>query len=225
MTVKGMTYNIDSTDTASIRIKIYSGKKKYFYRFYPAGGKSLLHREGSKKIYSVEVSGTQRADLNDVFSDNPDHWQDRTVLDLLPEEIAYVKVEHQGSPEKDFVLRTENTIPALYEPDGTTKIADDLVDREELNMYIGYFMNIFFDYSIRSKLPAGIEFSELPEYIVTVTSTTGETTKVSVFPVYREKIEDIYNAGIMINDNPRMLVTRYVAFDLLLRSKKDFFKK
>ena len=225
MTVKGMTYNIDPSDTASIRIKIHSGKKKYFYRFYPAGGKSLLHKEGSKKIYSVEVLGTRKADLNEVFYDDPDHWQDRTIIDLLPDEIKFVKVEHPGSPENDFVVRVNNKIPSLYESDGNTNIPDDLVDIEELNMYTSYFMNIFFDYTIRAKLPAGVEIAESHRYVVTITSVTGETIKLSVFPIYREKVEDIFNAGIRTNDNHRMLVARYVAFDLLLRNKKDFFRK
>ncbi len=227
MTIRGISKNLELNDhdTSSVRIKIFAGKRKYFFRFYPANGNNLLHREGSKKIYSVELSGADADKLSKVFSDNPDNWRDRTIIDLLPDEIFMVKVLHPHSLNEDFVIRMENKIPLLFESDGKTRIPDQIVDHEKLLMYVSYFINIFYDYSIQDDLPAGYSFAESPDYIITIIPVSADSVKMAVFKFFKDNKVDIFKAGIKLNDNPQILVTRYIAIDLILRKKSDFFKR
>ena len=226
MSVKGISNNINPEDTSiSSSVGIYSGRKEYLFRFYPAGGKNLLQKKDSRKIFSLEVPGSPQADLEEVLSDDTDHWRNHVLIDFLPDEISEIMVMHPGNPSEDFIVRFENNIPVLYEPDGSTKVTPEMVNSEKLMMYVTYFMNIFYDKSGIENVPSAKTLSELPDYIVSVYSNSGEKVKLSVFPLYDEKGNaDIFNAVLKINDDPEILVTRYIVIDLILRKKGDLIK-
>ena len=218
--VKGISYNIENSDSLSSRIKIFTGGKKYFYRFYSANGKNLIHREGSKKIYSVEIAGSSEVNLSEVFSTNPDHWRDHTIIDYLPEELQVIKVEHPEFPRNNFVIKFENNIPILFDDDGV-KIRDEEVNSTKLSMYVTYFMNIFYDYSLNTNT-TNITIGKSPDYIINITSIKGDTDTLSVYPVYIENSIDLFNAVVKVNSKEPLLMTRYIVIDLILRKKSDF---
>ena len=219
--VKGISYNIENTDSLSSNIKIFSGGKKYFYRFYSGGGKNLIHNEGSKKVYSVEIPGSSEVNLSEIFSTNFDYWRDHTIIDYLPEELQVIKVEHPEFPQNNFVIRFENNIPILFDGDGIMKIPHEEVDSTKLSMYVTYFMNIFYDYSLNINTE-NITIGKSPDYIITITSIKGDTDALYVFRIYKEDDIDLFNAVLRINNQESMLLTRYIVIDLILRKKSDF---
>jgi hypothetical protein len=225
MSVRGISYNLDSSGTASVKIRIYLGRKKHFFRFYPANGNNLIHREGSKKIFSMEISGNSKMNLSQVFSDDPDYWKDRTIMDFLPDEISTIKVEHPANPGNDFIIRVENKIPVMFERDGINRIPPEMLDSEKMNMFISYFINIFYDYTLRNIQPTWQTIAESPAYIISVTPFTGSTVKMSVYPLMQDGKADIFRAGIRLNDQKELVVVRYIAIDLVLRKKSDFFAR
>lgn len=221
--VKGISYNIESSDTALVKIRIYAGKKKYFYRYYPADGNNLIHREGSKKIYSVEISGHSEMDLSQVFSDDPDYWKDRMIMDFLPDEISVIEVRHPADPGNDFMIRMENKVPVMYESDGRMRIPSEMLDPEKMNMFSSYFINIFYDYTLKNTQTEWQSVAQTPSHIISVTPLTGRTVKIAVYPLYKNGSPDIFRVGIRMNDQQELLVARYIAIDLILRKKSDFF--
>ena len=223
MQVKGISYKADSSVKASVKIRIYSGRKKHFFRFYPADGNNLIHREGSGKIFSVEISGHTETDLSQVFSDDPDHWKDRMIMDFLPDEISVIEVRHPANPGNDFMIRMENKVPVMYESDGSTRIPPGMLDPEKMNMFTSYFINIFYDKTLKNSDSEWQSAAEIPSHIITVTPVTGNAVKMAVYPLQKEGSTDIFRAGIRMNDQQELLVARYIAIDLILRKKSDFF--
>jgi len=223
MNVRGISYNLDMKDSISLKIRIFAGKKKHLFRYYPAGGNDLIHREGDNKIYSVEVTGASKVTLSEILSDEPDYWKDHSIMDFLPGEISMIKIEHPSAPVNDFILRMENNSPVLYEPDGKTIIPTEKLDSIKINMFTSYFINIFYDNPAHGQLTAGHYFDDTPEYIITVVPFKGDPVRMSVFPLYRDNQADIFKVGIRIDENPEMFMARYIAIDLILRKKSDFF--
>jgi len=224
MGIRGISYDMSFNDSISRRIHIFSGRKKHFFRFYHSENKYLLHKEGSKKIFSVEVTGSSKADLSEVFSDDPDHWRNRIIMDLLPEEISLISISHTGKPEYDFMVRMENHVPVLYEPSGSEAFKPEVTDTEQLNRYMSYFLNIFYEYGYRGEKNENISFSSDPEYVISVTPVSREKITLSVYSLFREGKKDIFFAGVKVDDNPQMLVIRYIAIDLILARKSDFIR-
>jgi hypothetical protein len=225
MSVSGISNDLNDYDSSSIRIRVFSGKEKDLFRFYPAKDKNLIHREGAKSIFSVELPGASTREISNVFSDDENYWRDRLIMDLLPDEISMIEVCYPRKKEDGFIIRVKDKIPCLYEPDGLTMISPEKTDTGSLKMYLSYFMNIYFDQSAKDGISPGLNFTPEPEYLIHVTPVTGKPLNISVYPILVSNQRDLFKAGIKLNNSSEMLIIRYIAIDLILGRKSDFIKK
>jgi hypothetical protein len=217
MSVKGINSNPDISDVKAIRVKIFEGRRKHFFRFYEIDGVAFMHKEGARKFYAIEVKGSPDIKLEEVINPDPDHWKDRTLLNLMSRDIREVSVLHPIQPEKDFLIRVSEGKPVLF--DGVGKeVPDSLADKEKLNFYLSYFTNVFYDYSEKT----GVQPEQDARWIIRIEDKAGKKSELMIFPLMNSTGEDMFRALVKYNGQPGYKVTRYMVLDLLLQEKEHF---
>jgi hypothetical protein len=217
MSIKGLSNIPDITDEKGLRVKIFGGKKKLFLRFYDINGGSFMHKEGSGKIYAVEVYGFPEIRPGEVISSDPDHWKDRTLLNLQPQEIKEIEVSHPSDPNKDFKIKLIEGKTMLFDGKGI-EIPENLTDKEKLNFYLSYFTNVFYDYTENSAVQPELD----PKWKIEVIDNSGKDYELTVFPIKTSSGTDMFKALVKYNDQPGFMVTRYMVLDLILQDIGHF---
>jgi hypothetical protein len=218
MSVKGINSKPDIAEGNAIRVKIYQGKKKHLIRFYLIDGISFMLKEGGSKLYAVEVSGFPNIKPEELIGTDPDHWRDRTLLDLQAGDIKTVSVIHSQKPENDFLIKVSDGKIQLFDVGGENEIPENLVDKEKLNFYLSYFTNVFYDSTLdTSKHP-----EQEPKWIIKVEDNSGKKYELVIFPLMTTGGEDFFKAIVKYNNQPDFKVTRFMVLDLLLQDKSHF---
>jgi hypothetical protein len=215
MRVKGISNNPDITDLKGLRIRISEGRKKHLLRFYVLDGISYIHREGGKKIYAVEVNGFPDIKPYQIITSDPDHWKDRTLLDLRAEEIREVKVLHPASPENDFTIRISAGKPVLFDRNGI-QVPDSTIDMEKLDFYLSYFTNVFYDSTL------DFESGVSPRWIIMVEDSKDRNFELQVFPLISGGKVDMFKTLVKYNNQQGYKLVRFMVLDLLLQDKGHF---
>ncbi len=218
MVVKGVSNIPVNEEGKGTEVKIFEGKGKNLIRFFEIDGKSFMQKEAGMKLYAVEIQGFPKINPAEIVSDDPDHWRDRTLLNLPFSSIKEITVLHPSSPDKDFHIKVIDDKPLLFDGSGQNKLPESLIDNEKLNFYLSYFMNVFYDRSYNSEIRPG----EKPMWIVRVEDTTGRKYELEVFPLRNGNGLDMFRALVKYNNQPGYKVTRYMVLDLILQEKEHF---
>lgn len=217
MSVKGISNMPDIKEEKGLRVKIFEGKNKLFLRYYEISGVSFMHKEGSGKIYAVEVNGFPDIRPGEVISSDPDHWKDRNLLNLQPEEINEIKVLHPSDPNNDFIIKLIEGKPVLFDGKGN-EIPENITDKEKLNFYLSYFTNIFYDYTEYLAVQPPFD----PKWIIKVKEYSGKEYELMVFAIKTSSGVDMFKSLVKYNDQPGYMVTRYMVLDLILQDLGHF---
>jgi hypothetical protein len=216
--VKGINSKPDITQGKGLRVKIFEGRKKHFLRFYEINGVAFMHKEGAGKLYAIEVTGFPGIKPAEVINSDPDHWKDRTLLNLLPGEIQSVCVLHPFNPESDFQIKVAEGKPVLFDGSGINEVPDSLTDKEKLDFYLSYFAHVFYDYTENAMVQPELS----ARWILKVEDNTGKKYDLMVFPIKTQAGVNMFTALVKYNDQPGYKVTRYMVLDLLLQDKGHF---
>jgi hypothetical protein len=220
MSVKGASINYDINESNSLRVKIISKREKLSLRFHDKDGAAFMYKEGSGKLYAVEVNGFPDIKLEEVISPDIDFWKDKTLLNLKPSEIAEISVLHPSHSEEDFAIKVKEGKIQLFDGEGN-EIPENLTDKEKLNFYMSYFTNVFYDSTENN--------TEIPDlkskWILKVQDNAGRKYVLTVFPVETKEGPDLYSALVKTDAMPGYKHTRFIVLDLLLQDKNHFLLK
>jgi hypothetical protein len=219
--IKGIQTSKEAINEEVIAVKVLGGRKKYQLRFYEIDGKSFIQKKAGGNLYTIEIIGFPNIKPAEVISHDPDHWRDKTMLNLQSGEIKEISIFHPSNPEKDFMIRVVNGKPGLFEGNGQKELPENILDREKLDFYMSYFTNVFYDYWLDSEVQPG----RLPTWIINVADTTGRNYILEVFPMESSSGTDMFRALVKYNDQAGLNVTRFMVLDLLLQDKEHFLLK
>ena len=199
------------------------------YTFLSADGKYLVRPEGSDLAYYVTLPGYDGLDLDLVFSDRTGHYLEKVLIDLVPSEIALIRVERSGSEPFAFTQDTRGGITCYRGGSQSPDPAPDpapVLDTLSIRLFFSYFTSI--RYERRSGIP--VEHLTGPEgeamiARLTVRSNGGEEHTLRIFP-FREKPgmePHMFLALVAFDDESEALVVNYIYLDVLMRDLSHYF--
>jgi hypothetical protein len=194
----------------AVRLSYASGAKELGkFQFVNAKNGAFVYADGSETAFAIEIPGFESLSLRKVFSDRFESYQLRLLVDLLPSEIAYVRVR----PLKDdayFVTQDDESQLRYYNENG-----DQVEDFDEysVRMLLTYFNGITYERvlgeedHVRAESVAGFE----------VKSKTDESHSFTVFEMYDEQGEvDVYRAAVRYNRGDELLLVKWCSIDLIV---------
>ncbi len=209
------------------KLSFFSGGKPVLqYEALSRDGRFLILPSGSAKAYAVSLPGYPELDLNQVFSEEENHYLDHVLLDLAPEEIRRVEVEKKGRSPFSFTRDADGKFSFEGAVPQSQPAGEDL-NQEALRMLFTYFS------SIRYEQRAG-ELQNLPDvedlknrWLATISVETmqGEkhSLKVCSLPGERGEKEHMFLALVYQNNSPEPLLVKYVYLDVLMRDFPAYF--
>ena len=193
------------------------------YNFVPVDGRYLVRPDGSDLAHDVTLPGYAGLQLDRVFSDRAGHYLEKVLIDLMPSEIALIRVERSGS--EPFALRQDTLGGITCTLDGT-RIPDHLLDTLSIRLLFSYFTSIRYEH--RSGIPVDSLLEQQAAEMMaslTVRSHHGEEHTLRIFP-FREKPGEephMFRALVAFDDEPGALVVNFIYLDVLMRDPSHYF--
>ena len=221
---------ISSRKIVPVKVRVYEKRKLlrsflvYKTQSNPYGDiMKMSERSKPFIVYVPEYEG----EIGSGFTLNELFWQTYTIFNLMPSEIASVNFENLADTSSSFSIFNKNRHLVLAGLGGEQKGWDSsLVTR-----YLSYFTFIPFEswaFDIGPEQKKKIE-SEKPVIIITVTTTLGKTT---VLTLWERMIDEM---GIKHKDTDRLFgktqnsdelfIIKYFDIDPLLKKRSYFFPK
>ncbi len=201
-----------------VSVRVYSGHRKVksfiVYHFNDPDYSSVFRKSAGSTPYLVYLPGYD-FDAGSVFTSETDYWRPFTVFEIMPSEIAKVKMDFSGDPSRSFVIFKDKGIAIL---EGTVSFDTIAVKR-----YISYFVNVPFE-SITTGLDKQGEASvagSSPVFTLTVTTNDGES---HVLRGWRRQYGTEADTDRLWGklDDGRLFVMRYLDIDPLLKKRSYF---
>lgn len=220
--IEGILTDISKLQDSCRRIEIRTPGGDLKLRFYFNERNAYLHHEGGRKIYRVGIKGNSEADLSDIFSDDPEHWQARVLVDIPPDDIAEITVIPSFPWKTGFsLIRKDSSI--LLASDDRVVHGQEEFNYEKAIMYFSYFRDIFYDEVVKNDSLADRLLKEDPFFTITVKTLDGQERKISIFQVYSsDGTKDIFNALVTINGSKQVFKVNFSVLDLLLGDFESF---
>jgi len=181
--------------------------------------------------FRMGVRGYKRRDLAALYATDERYWRDNLLLHYLPEQIEYISVQYNRDPAGTFHLArnkeggfemSTGTLPGEWFNPAATK----------LNQYLGYFYGVRFEgyADLQQGMLLKYEYSDDPDYVLEVSSTTGSRTILRLFPVFAADAAGIKKMDLnvlyaKIDDWDGMVVLKYLEIDPLLKDPDYFLSK
>jgi len=217
MEAKGMSDIAGIENQKAIRIKIFEGRRMQIVKCYQINDASFMIKEGSKKLYSVEVKGYPRIKPAEVINPNPDHWKEKMLLNLKASDIRQISLTYPSNPENNFQIKQTETKPILLDGNGI-EITDTRVDREKMDYYLSYFTNVFYDSSSDSEIQESID----AKWILKVEDISGKNYELKIYPLLKDGKQDMFLGLVKYNNERELKLTRFMVLDLLLQDRGHF---
>lgn len=232
---------VRSMTAENIKVEVYDRDGDAMSIFYVGGPATnsrgnYMRKEGSDNIYIVEIPGFDGM-LQTRFPTKVTEWQDKTVFDYQPGEIAAIDLFYEESPEASFNLMVVQRDSFLLSSPGNPEIVPGYVlDQRKIASYVNLFRDInaegFVNYlSNRDSIAQGTPYATL-----TVTDTSGQVNEVSFFRKavnQRTKVQmdqegrevpyDLDRAYALINDGRDLVLVQQFVFGKLFRTYRSFF--
>lgn len=244
--------DLSAWEEAGLKVLSFSsgGKPVLQYEALGSEGRFMILPSGSGKAYAVSLPGYPELDLNQVFSEEENHYLDHVLLDLLPEEIRRVEVEKKGSSPFSFTRDEagifsfkgavaedqsgelseslpEGQFEGQFEglPEGQSGGED--LNQEALRMLFTYFRSIRYEQKAGElqNLPGAEDLKERWLATITVETTAGEkhSLKVCSLPGEVGEEDHMFLAFVFHNNSPDALLVKYVYLDVLMRDFPAYF--
>ena len=196
------------------------------YRFAVRGEQTVVSLSGLDQNFLVSIAGYPDLNLDRVFSSSADHYREHLLIDLLPSEISHVQVELANGHAFRFT-QSENRDITCAPANAQTTLPSSSPDDLSTRLLFSYFT------SIRYEQRAGIT---VDEFTVTegingriatlqVGSYKGEEHTLQVYPYQVAPGEEaqLFQALVLYNNGPDMLVVNYIYLDVLMRDLTHYF--
>ncbi len=196
------------------------------YRFAAHGDHYEVSSSRSDQNFLVSIAGYPDLNLDRVFSSSVDHYREHLLIDLLPSEISYVQVELANGHAFRFTQR-ENGDITCSPANAKTTLPSGSPDNLSTRLLFSYFT------PIRYEKRAGItvdEFTDTEGFngriaTLQVGSYKGEEYSLQVYPYHFAPGEEahLFQALVLYNNGPDMLVVNYIYLDVLMRDLSHYF--
>ncbi len=209
----------------AVEVQFRKGKREAGHFFFaPSGPGYIVFTHGEEQCYGVELPGYSGLSLEKVFSGNSDHYRKHLLANLLPSEIASVHVEPREGTAFLALQDSVYNIRVLRVPGGENVTAE--VDEHKVRMLFSYFNAIRYN---RVAGPGDVVQETLPSEpwaSVVVTTFDGVQRKFDIFRWVKpgEVVPDLFEALVIFNERPLLLVVNYYYLDLLVRGLEDYLQ-
>ena len=213
-----------------VKVKVYE-KNKLLKTFlvYKTGSNiygNVMMIKGSSKPFIVYVPGYD-GNIGSAFIMNELFWQPYTVFNLLPSEIASVKLENLSDSSSSFSITNRNHRYFLSHDAGNhTGWDSSLVVR-----YISYFAFIPFEswaLDIGEAEQKSIE-AQAPLYRISVSTTSGKQRILTLWglQVVKNGSKEIDSDRLLgkTDDRDELFVIRYFDIDPLIKKREYFYPR
>lgn len=190
--------------------------------FAPSPSGYIVYTPGTEEVYGVELPGYSGLALEKIFSGNADHYRMHLLADLLPSEIASVEVHPWKGTGFTALQDSVYDLQVLHS--GTGEDVTASVDEHKVRMLFSYFNAIRYRrVASAGEVQEGLEPGN-PWASVVVTTFDGVRRKFDVYQWVQpgEVAPDLYEALVVFNDRPLLLVVNYVYLDLLVRGLEAY---
>ncbi len=208
-------------------IRFFAGNRQQLaYRLFSRDGRYLVRPEGSSRAYFVSVTGYQELDLLRVFSSSPNHYRQHILIDLMPSEIASIRVERTGNGAFEFSQDREGEL-GWQLPDEPGTVPEGPPDELAVRLLFSYFTAI--RYEEKSGIGSGELLRDQEKYPrlaqLEVTARDGTSHTLRIFPHYPSGSAepDMFKALVLFDGEPEALVVNYIYLDVLMRDLSHYF--
>lgn len=230
----------------STKVEVYTNNKKIPKKVYYVGGVSpsktgtnmILEIDGkpTEKVYEVKLPGF-KGFVTDRFSINEDLWRDMSLFDLLPNEIAEVKLEYlQEDSAQSFKLVQDNG--AYFLEKGFESLESDSLYEQ---MIANYLMN-FKQKTVETYAPKDWNLDSIYQNYkfanLEIKDINNEQYQIEVFykpvdPKSKRQFEDdgdkvLYDVDryfALVNNQQDWAVIQTYTFDPIFQKADNFIKK
>ncbi|MBP8959232.1 MAG: hypothetical protein KBG40_02265 [Bacteroidales bacterium] len=212
-----------------VRVNVYTGRrlKRSFFVYRTDSNKygNIMKMRAFSKPFIMYIPGYE-IDIGQYFTADRLFWQPFTVFDILPSEIAEIKVEHSHDTASSFYITISEGNPSLFSGNGEIIAGWDSL---KVIRYVSYFTYIPFE-SIETGLTAEkkkeITESE-PAYRIKVKKKDGATVELNVWQRKKtdnngKEIADTDRVWAKIESRDEILVMRYFDLDPVLKKLSYF---
>jgi hypothetical protein len=216
---------LDSAATGNqpVNVRVYQGRKRLssfvVYKTTSNIYGNIMKMSERSKPFIVYVPGHD-GDIGSAFTLNELYWQPYTIFNMLPSEIAEVRLENFNDTAASFLISRQNSRFSLQN-------AGIGWDSTLVRRYLSYFTFIPFEsWEIRlgEKEKAGIMASD-PSYRITVTTVKGERVELKLWE--RKNPDGSTDTDRMYGTTGKkgeIFIVRYFDIDPVLK-RRDYFIK
>jgi hypothetical protein len=203
-----------------------SGETVMEYELLVDVDRYMIRNSRNGKTCFVSVPGFAGLRLERVFSAASNHYRQHILIDLLPSEIATIRVDRGDGQSYWFRQDREGNLEGkILSPGGSQEPGK--MDELAVRLLLSYFTAIRFE----ERTGIGVESlsgdgSEQMIANLNVESHMGEKHSLRVYP-YREKQggeTSLYKALVAYNDDPEALLINYLYLDVLMRDQSHYFR-
>ena len=210
------------------RISIQIGGERRSVRkmFLISKNKSdFLQREGSGRIYPVEIPGFPDLRLHHVAVPDPYFWRDRLIFSFKPDDISSVEIHYPASPEKNFAIINAGNNYLLYNIQQNYFYTESSLNQEKLQMFSSYFMDVFIEDFIRDKKKADSILNVNPEMKIRIEGLRGDTIRICKWSVEKNGEKQRNMVYLRKNDEQEIMTASHLLVDLWSKDAEDFIDK
>jgi hypothetical protein len=219
---------ISGKNIIPVKVKVYE-KRRLLKSFlvYKTGSNvygNIMKIKQASKPFIVYVPGYE-GDIGSGFTVNELFWQPYTIFNLLPSEIASVKLENMSDSASSFSIINKDHHYFLSGASGRLTGWDSaLVVR-----YISYFAWVPFEswaFKLSEAEKKSIE-AQHPMFRFTVITTTGKKTVLSLWGIVTSKgsVNEIDSDRLLgkTDEKDELFIMRYFDIDPLIKKRSYFF--
>jgi hypothetical protein len=221
---------IISKQIEPVKVNVYSNRRlvKSFF-VYKTGSNiygNIMKRKASSKPFIVYMPGNED-NLGAHFVVNELFWKPFTLFNLLPSQIASIKLENISDNTSSFIVNYINREVSLFD----LKKVPLRFDTLKVKRYLSYYTSVQFEnwaFDLTLDIKNELE-STPPLYKITVKQHDGTETVLTVFEKFR--IVD----GVRTKDTDRVwgktslrddiFIMRYFDLDPILKKRSYFLKE
>jgi hypothetical protein len=205
-----------------VEVKVYQGRKRLrsfiVYKTQSNNYGNIMKMSYRSKPFIVYVPGHDK-DIGSAFTLNELYWQPYTIFNMLPSEIAEVRLENFSDTAASFAITRQNSHFILQEATGW--------DSTLVRRYLTYFTFIPFEtWALRLGETEKAEISASdPAFRIIVTPVKGERVELVLWerknPGGNPDTDRMYGT---IGKTGEIFIVRYFDIDPVLK-RRDYFLK
>lgn len=225
----------------NIKVEVYDKEGEPMSIYYVGGPATnsrgnYMRKEGSDNVYIVHIPGFDGM-LQTRFPTKITDWQDKSVFDYQPGEIAAIDMWYTESPDASFNMMVVQRDSFLLSSPGNPEIVPGyILDQRKIASYINLFRNINAEAYVNYLANRDSIIQTTPYATLTVTDTSGMVNEVQFFRKAvnkRTKMQmdaegeevpyDMDRAYALVHDGKDLVLVQEFVFGKLFRTYASFY--